>query len=312
MSGVQKERGMLSTLVMVLVVLWLLGVVTAYTMGGLIHILLGIAVVCVLLRVIQGRNPLASRTAGGVHIVYIGLSQEGYMNRSLTLSLCVVLGSTTLGAANKEQTRLENCGSVMQEVLDVPDNIPQELLEKAECVIVIPSMTKVAVGIGGSYGRGAMVCRSGKAFNGPWGAPAMYSLEGGSFGLQLGAESTDVVLLVMNNRGVDALLSSKVKLGGNASAAAGPKGRNVEGSTDATMRAEILSYSRARGLFAGVSLEGTSLRPDDDATQQIYGRRLSARHIVTGFGVSVPASGRHLVDVLEKGAPRNESKRATR
>jgi SH3 domain-containing YSC84-like protein 1 len=150
------------------------------------------------------------------------------MNRGLTLSLCVVLGSTVLSAGNKEQTRLENCGSVMQEVLDVPDNIPQELLEKAECVIVVPAMTKVAVGIGGSYGRGAMVCRTGTSFNGPWGAPAMYSLEGGSFGLQLGAESTDVVLLVMNNRGVDALLSSKVKLGGNASAAAGPKGRNIE------------------------------------------------------------------------------------
>ena len=169
------------------------------------------------------------------------------MNRCLTLSLCVVLGSTTLGAANKEQTRLENCGSVMQEVLDVPDNIPQELLEKAECVIVIPSMTKVAVGLGGSYGRGAMVCRTGKGFHGPWGAPAMYSLEGGSFGLQLGAESTDVVLLVMNDRGVDALLSSKVKLGGNASAAAGPKGRNVEGvhgRDDARRDPQLLSRAR--------------------------------------------------------------------
>ena len=234
------------------------------------------------------------------------------MHRHLTLLLCVVLGSTTLSAANKEETRLENCGTVMQEVLDVPDNIPQELLEKAECVIVIPSMTKLALGIGGSYGRGAMVCRTGKAFTGPWGAPAMYSLEGGSFGLQLGAESTDVVLLVMNNRGVDALLGSKVKLGANASAAAGPKGRTVEASTDATMRAEILSYSRARGLFAGVSLEGTSLRPDDDASRQVYGRRMTARHIVTGTGVGVPESGRHLVAVLEKGAPRNESKATTR
>jgi lipid-binding SYLF domain-containing protein len=234
------------------------------------------------------------------------------MSRYLSLSLCIILSSATLGAGNKEQGRLENCGLVMQEILDIPDNIPQELLEKAECVIVIPSMTKVAVGLGGSYGRGAMVCRTGKGFNGPWGAPAMYSLEGGSFGLQLGAESTDVVLLVMNDRGVDALLSSKVKLGGNASAAAGPKGRNVEGATDVTMRAEILSYSRSRGLFAGVSLEGTSLRPDDDATQLIYGRRLTARHIVTGSGVSVPESGRHFVAVLDKGAPRNESKRATR
>ena len=233
------------------------------------------------------------------------------MFRSVSLALCVVVGSVALGAENKEQGRLENCGTVMQEVLNVPDNIPQELLEKAECVIVIPSMTKIAIGIGGSYGRGAMVCRTGKTFNGPWGAPAMYSLEGGSFGLQLGGESTDVVLLVMNNRGVDALLSSKVKLGGNASAAAGPKGRNLEASTDATMRSEILSYSRSRGLFAGVSLEGTSLRPDDDATKAVYGRKLSARTIVTGKGVAVPPSGRHLVDVLEKVAPRNESKKTS-
>jgi lipid-binding SYLF domain-containing protein len=235
------------------------------------------------------------------------------MIRHLTLALvvCFGLGSAGLEAANKEQGRLENCGVVMQEILGVPDNIPQELLEKAECVIVIPSMTKVAIGLGGSYGRGAMSCRSGKAFDGAWGAPAMYSLEGGSFGLQLGAESTDVVLLVMNRRGVDALLSSKVKLGGNASAAAGPKGRNLEASTDATMRAEILSYSRARGLFAGISLEGTSLRPDNDANKDVYGRTLTARQIVTGAPITVPEWGRHLVGVLEKAAPRNESKKPT-
>jgi lipid-binding SYLF domain-containing protein len=233
------------------------------------------------------------------------------MLRYLTLSLCFVLGSAALGAADKEQDRLENCGVVMQEILDVPDNIPQELLEKAECVIVIPSMTKVALGVGGSYGRGAMVCRTGETFNGPWGAPAMYALEGGSFGLQLGAESTDVVFLVMNKRGVDALLSSKVKLGGNASAAAGPKGRNAEASTDASLRAEILSYSRARGLFAGVSLEGTSLRPDDDASAEVYGRKMTARNIVTGKRIGVPASGRRLVDVLEKSAPHNESAKTT-
>src|SRR6476620_9051886 len=229
------------------------------------------------------------------------------MLRHLSLVVCFVLGSAGLEAANKEQDRLENCGVVMQEILDIPENIPQELLEKAECVIVIPSMTKVALGVGGSYGRGAMVCRSGKTFKGPWGAPAMYAIEGGSFGLQLGGESTDVVLLVMNRRGVDALLSSKVKLGGNASAAAGPKGRSVEASTDASMRAEILSYSRSRGLFAGVSLEGTSLRPDDDATEQVYGRRMSARSIITGTTVRVPASGRAFVDVLQKHAPHNES-----
>lgn len=228
--------------------------------------------------------------------------------RYLGLAICVVVGSAALDAANNERSRLENCGVVMQEILDVPDNIPRELLDKAECVIVIPSMTKIAVGIGGSYGRGAMVCRSGKAFSGPWGAPAMYALDGGSFGLQLGASSTDLVFLVMNARGADALLGSKVKLGANASAAAGPKGRSLEASTDATLRAEILSYSRSRGLFAGVSLEGASLRPDDDASEEVYGRKLTARAIVTGTRIAVPASGRHLVDVLQKNAPRNDSK----
>jgi SH3 domain-containing YSC84-like protein 1 len=230
------------------------------------------------------------------------------MSRYLSLALCFVLSSAALGAANKEQDRLANCGVVMQEIIDIPDNIPQELLETAECVIVIPSMTKVALGIGGSYGRGAMVCRSGKTFNGPWGAPAMYAIEGGSFGLQLGGESTDVVLLVMNTRGVDALLSTKVTLGGNASAAAGPKGRSADASTDASLRAEILSYSRSRGLFAGVSLEGTSLRPDNDATEQVYGRKMTARSIVTGKRIAVPESGRHLIAVLEKNASYKESK----
>jgi lipid-binding SYLF domain-containing protein len=233
------------------------------------------------------------------------------MSRYLTLAVCVVVASATLGAQSKEQTRLENAGAVMQEILDIPDNIPQELLGTAECVIVVPSMTKVAIGIGGSYGRGAMVCRTGATFHGPWGAPAMYTLEGGSFGLQLGAESTDVVMLVMNKRGVDALLSSKVKLGGNLSAAAGPKGRNAEASTDVTMRAEILSYSRSRGLFAGASLEGTSLRPDDDATKEVYGRKMTARGIVMGRGITVPESGRHLIAVLEKSAPYNDSKKTS-
>jgi lipid-binding SYLF domain-containing protein len=236
------------------------------------------------------------------------------MLRYLSPVMCLVFASTALSGAanNKEQGRLENCGTVMEEILAVPDNIPQELLEKAECVIVIPSMTKAAIGIGGSYGRGAMVCRTGKTFDGAWGSPAMYTLEGGSFGLQLGGESTDVVFLVMNNRGVDALLNSKVKLGGDASAAAGPKGREIGASTDASMRAEILSYSRSRGLFAGVSLEGTSLRPDDDASAQVYGRKLTARSIVTGKRILTPASGRALVAVLQKNAPHNESKGATR
>jgi len=224
------------------------------------------------------------------------------------LAFCVVFGMAALGAQNKEQGRLEDCGVVMEEILNTQENIPPDLLEKAECVIVVPSMVNVAVGVGGSYGRGAMVCRGGKAFDGAWGAPAMYTIEGGSIGLQLGGQSTDLVLLVMNPRGVNALLGSKVKLGGNASVAAGPKGRAVEAATDASMRAEILSYSRSRGLFAGVSLSGTSLRPDDKATAEVYGRKLTARRIVTGEAMTVPASGQRLVAVLQKYSPQNTSK----
>lgn len=223
------------------------------------------------------------------------------------VACCVVLSVAALGAQNKEQSRLETCGVVMEEILGVEDNIPRDLLDKAECVIVIPSMTNVAVGIGGNFGKGAMVCRSGKAYNGAWGAPAMYTLQGGSVGFQIGAESTDLVLLVMNPRGVNALLGSKVKLGGNASVAAGPKGRSVEASTDASMQSEILSYSRSRGLFAGVSLAGASLRPDNDANREVYGIKHTARRIVTGTALTVPESGHHLVNVLQKNSPHNVS-----
>ena len=204
------------------------------------------------------------------------------MSRSVVLALSLVLSAAVVDAADKEQGRLENCGVVMEEIVNLPDGIPQELLEKAECVVVIPSVMKAAVGIGGSYGRGAMVCRSGKTFNGPWGAPAMYALEAGSVGFQLGGEATDLVLLVMNDRGVEALLNTKVTLGGTVSAAAGPKGREATASTDVSLRAEILSYSRSRGLFAGASLEGASLRPDDDASAQIYGRKITARRSSRG------------------------------
>jgi SH3 domain-containing YSC84-like protein 1 len=229
------------------------------------------------------------------------------MFRSFSLALCFMLTAVSVIAQNKEQGRLENAGLVMEEVLNLPDSIPQDLLNKAECVIVVPSMTKVAIGVGGSYGRGAMVCRSGSSFDGAWGSPAMYALDGGSFGLQLGAQSTDLVLLVMNTRGVEALLSTKVQLGANMSAAAGPKGRDAGASTDASLRAEILSYSRSRGLFAGVSLEGTSLRPDDDASAEIDGHKVTAREIVRGTGNAVPDAGRRLVDVLQKKAARNAS-----
>jgi lipid-binding SYLF domain-containing protein len=200
---------------------------------------------------------------------------------------------------------LENSGVVMEEIMNTPENIPQELLEKAECVIVFPSLLKAAFGVGGSYGRGAMVCRTGTAFGGPWGAPSMYALEGGSVGFQLGGQATDLVLLVMNNRGAQSILSSKVKLGADASAAAGPKGRDASADTDAYLRAEILSYSRSRGLFAGISLEGSTLRPDDEANEQVYGRKITSKDIVLGQNIAVPASGRRLVRILQEDSPRN-------
>jgi SH3 domain-containing YSC84-like protein 1 len=222
-----------------------------------------------------------------------------------------VAGAVFAKKLNNEQKRLEECGVVMQEVLNVPDNIPQELLEKAECVIVIPSVKKLAFGVGASYGRGAMVCRQGEKFRGPWGAPAMYALEGGSFGFQIGGQATDLILLVMNDRGMESILSSKVKLGADASAAAGPKGRDASADTDAWLRAEILSYSRSRGLFAGISLEGSTLRPDDDASADVYGHPIKAKDIVRGKKMIVPSTGRRLVNALQKSAPRNESERAS-
>src|ERR1039457_7632558 len=233
------------------------------------------------------------------------------MLRKTMIAVSVLVLAGAAWAANKEQERLENCGVVMQEIINVPDNIPQELLEKAECVIVFPSLTKVAFVVGGSYGRGAMVCRTGPHFNGPWGAPAMYALEGGSVGFQIGGEATDVVLLVMNDRGMASILDSKGKLGGDSSVAAGPKGRTASADTDAYMRAEILSYSRSRGLFAGVSLEGSSLRPDDDASADVYGRKITAKEIMLGNKVAVPESGRLLVRVLEKNAPHNGSEKTS-
>jgi len=218
------------------------------------------------------------------------------------LTLCFMVS-----AQEKETDRLEDCGVVMKEILDVPDCIPQELLNKAECVIVFPSVKKFAMGIGGSYGRGAMLCRSGQNYTGPWGAPAMYALEGGNFGLQLGGQATDFVLLVMNDKGARSVLGSKVKLGGDASAAAGPKGRSASAATDVVMKAEILSYSRSRGLFAGVSLEGSTLRSDGGANKNLYGRELSAEQIIRGGAVKAPAAAGSLIRILNAKSPKNTS-----
>jgi lipid-binding SYLF domain-containing protein len=208
------------------------------------------------------------------------------------------------GDDTKDETkRLENAGTVMDEILNVPDDIPQDLLDKARCVVVLPSVLKAAFIVGGSYGRGTMVCRTGKDFNGPWGAPAMYALEGGSVGLQAGGEATDFVILVMNNRGMESLLKSKVKLGADATIAAGPKGRTASADTDAYMRAEMLSYSRARGVFAGISLEGSTLRPDKDANHRLYGKEASAQTIVLESKVDAPPAGAKLVGRLQKASP---------
>lgn len=203
----------------------------------------------------------------------------------------------------KENDRIRNAGTVLNEVLNVPDDIPRDLLHKARCVIVLPSVMKAAFVVGGDYGRGVMVCRTGHDFNGAWGAPTMMALEGGSVGLQIGGEATDLVILVMNNRGTGSLLHSKVKLGADASVAAGPKGREAQADTDINMRAEMLSYSRSRGVFAGISLEGTTLRPDGEANRRLYGKNVSASEIIQESKVSAPESAHMLVTTLQEASP---------
>ena len=218
------------------------------------------------------------------------------------------LGSyAAAAAAAHEQERVKDAGQVMKDILNIPDDIPQDLLDKAECVVILPSVKKGAFGIGGSYGRGVMICRGGEHYKGKWGAPALYALEGVSIGFQLGAQATDFVLLVMNPRGAKSLLNSKVKLGADASAAAGPKGRTLEGATDIVMNAEILSYSRNKGLFAGVSLEGSTLRSDGSANQKLYGKRLTAKEIIREGKVGVPSCAHELIAELDKKSPVNKS-----
>src|SRR6267378_5025948 len=220
----------------------------------------------------------------------------------------LLLAAPALAARDeKEEERVKDSGEVLKEILNIPDDIPQDLLDKAECLIILPSVKKGAIGLGGSYGRGVMLCRSGEHYTGKWGPPAMYALEGISIGFQLGGQATDFVLLVMNPKGARSLLSSKVKLGADASAAAGPKGRTAEGATDIVMNAEILSYSRNKGLFAGVSLEGSTLRSDGGANENLYGRKLSARQIIREGKVGIPACAHELVSRLDAKSPRNKS-----
>lgn len=229
------------------------------------------------------------------------------MTKFAYTAVCCLLLLGSLVAQDKEEDRLKEAGTVLKEVLAIPEGIPQDLLDKAECVIVLPSVKKLALGIGGSYGRGAMTCRTGASHGGPWSAPVMMALEGGSWGLQIGGEATDFILLVMNPRGLNAILKSKAKLGVNATAAAGPKGRSAQAATDATMRAEILTYSRSRGLFAGVSLEGSSLRPDGGANENIYGRKVRPARMIQQPGPGAAKGASELISALSQHSPANRS-----
>jgi lipid-binding SYLF domain-containing protein len=226
---------------------------------------------------------------------------------AITISALAVWPLASVLADTKEQDRLEECGSVLQEIMNVPDNIPANLVDKAECVVVFPSVLKGGFIVGGAYGRGAMTCRSGEHFTGPWGTPLMMALEGGSVGFQIGGQATDFVILVMNPRGATAILKNKVKLGADASAAAGPKGRDAAAETDASLRAEMLTYSRSRGLFAGVSLEGSTLRPDKEANEELYQKKIDPSDIVLKGVVPAPPSAHVMIETLTKFSPRNDS-----
>jgi lipid-binding SYLF domain-containing protein len=230
------------------------------------------------------------------------------MRKTLMIAVSLLLISWPLKANDqvKDEDRVKNAGVVLTEILNIPDDIPQDLLDRADCVVVFPSVLKAAFVVGASYGRGVMTCRAGVNYNGPWGAPTMMALEGGSVGFQIGGEATDFVLLVMNDRGANGILASKVKLGGDASVAGGPVGRDASAETDASMRAEILSYSRARGLFAGVSLEGSTIRPDNDANERIYGSKIPAKDITLMGTVPVPASAAQLIATLNAHTPKHQ------
>ena len=229
------------------------------------------------------------------------------MKRVCAVFVLLTMIAAPVFAQKKEQDRVANAGNVMREILNIPDDIPQSVIDKADCVVVLPSVVKFAFGFGGSYGRGVMTCRGGEDFKGPWGAPTMMALEGGSFGLQIGGQATDFVLLLMSPRSAHSILSSKVKLGGDISAAAGPVGRNLTAETDVALRAEILSYSRSRGLFAGISLAGSTLRPDNGANKKLYGRNVSTHDVVFNNEVAAPESAKLLLSELNKKSPTNKS-----
>lgn len=228
------------------------------------------------------------------------------MKRKMLLGALMLVCVLPLLAADKEEKvedRINKSAIVLKEILGMPDGIPKDLLNKSYCVVIFPSVKKAAFVVGGSYGRGLITCRKGHDFSGSWSAPAMFALEAGSFGFQIGGQETDFVLLVMNDAGANSVMSSKVKLGGDASVAAGPVGRDAAAATDIVMKAEILSYSRAQGLFAGVSLEGSTLRSDDGANKALYGKELSAKEIVRDGKAPPPPSAQRLLAILRRASP---------
>jgi SH3 domain-containing YSC84-like protein 1 len=223
-------------------------------------------------------------------------------------AVLAVLLAAPVAAQVRETQRLEACREVLEEVMGVPEGLPLELLHKAECVAVVPSVKKAALGVGGRFGRGAVSCRTGKG-EGTWGPPLLITLGGGSFGLQIGGQAADYVFFIMNPRGIDHLLKSKFTLGGDVTVAAGPKGRSAEAATDIQMRAEILTWSRSRGLFAGASLEGSVVKQDKSANRALYGEEVSPRELLLTPRQVIPPAGRKLVELLEQLSPKNLSDR---
>jgi len=216
----------------------------------------------------------------------------------MVFALCLAVASP-LFAQKKEGERLDNSATVLRELLVGNSGLPTSILDQADCVVIFPSVKKVAIGIGGSYGRGVLICRNGGEMNGDWGAPAMYKLDQGSIGVQLGSTATDFVLVVMNKTGAEQILNGKTKLGANAAAAAGPTGAQATGYNAAAMHVDVLTYSRSKGLFAGVSLEGATMDSDDDANKALYGKSIGAHDIVEG-GQSAPPAAKTLIDELDK------------
>jgi len=234
------------------------------------------------------------------------------MKRLVTICSFLLSLSGILFAAegDKERERVTESGNVMKEILQAPDKgIPGSVLDGTKCVIVLPSVKKAAVGIGGSYGRGVMTCRQGEDFKGPWSAPVMMASTQGSIGFQIGGQATDFVILVLNDSGARSIMNNKVKLGADASIAAGPVGRTSEASTNASMKAQMLSYSRSRGVFGGVSLSGATLRPDGDANNNLYGTKVTSEQIIKGEGITTPPEAKPLISELDQATNAAASKK---